>query len=172
MCNDVCFTHTGRSPQCSMCAVRWKDVGQSWLILATYRFVSATTQSSVNICQSQMQFKFIKVKVFSKLSSKHVQILPIKLKFNLINNLTKHSLRLITCKGGKRCQFSVFLPFHLTDVDILFCIFFAHQHHIKYQHLLKKKYVCPHPSCGRLFRLQKQLLRHAKHHTGTHTAHT
>ncbi|NXP83214.1 ZFP91 ligase, partial [Ramphastos sulfuratus] len=41
------------------------------------------------------------------------------------------------------------------------------QHHIKYQHLLKKKYVCPHPSCGRLFRLQKQLLRHAKHHTGT-----
>lgn len=41
-----------------------------------------------------------------------------------------------------------------------------HQHHIKYQHLLKKKYVCPHPSCGRLFRLQKQLLRHAKHHTG------
>ncbi|KAB0346769.1 hypothetical protein FD754_011626 [Muntiacus muntjak] len=42
------------------------------------------------------------------------------------------------------------------------------QHHIKYQHLLKKKYVCPHPSCGRLFRLQKQLLRHAKHHTGLH----
>ncbi|XP_010219709.1 PREDICTED: LOW QUALITY PROTEIN: E3 ubiquitin-protein ligase ZFP91-like [Tinamus guttatus] len=41
------------------------------------------------------------------------------------------------------------------------------QHHIKYQHLLKKKYVCPHPSCGRLFRLQKQLLRHAKHHTDT-----
>ncbi|KAG8006138.1 E3 ubiquitin-protein ligase ZFP91 [Nibea albiflora] len=40
------------------------------------------------------------------------------------------------------------------------------QHHIKYQHLLKKKYVCDHPSCGRLFRLQKQLLRHAKHHTG------
>ncbi|XP_059410334.1 zinc finger protein 692-like isoform X5 [Carassius carassius] len=39
------------------------------------------------------------------------------------------------------------------------------QHHIKYQHLMKKKYVCPHPSCGRLFRLQKQLLRHAKHHT-------
>ncbi|XP_028311598.1 E3 ubiquitin-protein ligase ZFP91 isoform X2 [Gouania willdenowi] len=39
------------------------------------------------------------------------------------------------------------------------------QHHIKYQHLLKKKYVCSHPSCGRLFRLQKQLLRHAKHHT-------
>ncbi|XP_061840404.1 uncharacterized protein zfp91 isoform X2 [Nerophis lumbriciformis] len=39
------------------------------------------------------------------------------------------------------------------------------QHHIKYQHLLKKKYVCPHPNCGRLFRLQKQLLRHAKHHT-------
>ncbi|KAM9399385.1 uncharacterized protein ACWYII_031581 [Salvelinus alpinus] len=39
------------------------------------------------------------------------------------------------------------------------------QHHIKYQHLLKKKFVCPHPSCGRLFRLQKQLLRHAKHHT-------
>lgn len=39
------------------------------------------------------------------------------------------------------------------------------QHHIKYQHMLKKKYVCPHPSCGRLFRLQKQLLRHAKHHT-------
>ncbi|KAF3697958.1 E3 ubiquitin-protein ligase ZFP91 [Channa argus] len=39
------------------------------------------------------------------------------------------------------------------------------QHHIKYQHLLKKKYVCEHPSCGRLFRLQKQLLRHAKHHT-------
>ncbi|XP_049577435.1 E3 ubiquitin-protein ligase ZFP91 [Syngnathus scovelli] len=39
------------------------------------------------------------------------------------------------------------------------------QHHIKYQHLLKKKYVCPHPTCGRLFRLQKQLLRHAKHHT-------
>ncbi|KAM8900242.1 uncharacterized protein AB9W97_010272 isoform 2-T4 [Spinachia spinachia] len=39
------------------------------------------------------------------------------------------------------------------------------QHHIKYQHLLKKKYVCNHPSCGRLFRLQKQLLRHAKHHT-------
>ncbi|XP_075698013.1 E3 ubiquitin-protein ligase ZFP91 isoform X2 [Rhinoderma darwinii] len=39
------------------------------------------------------------------------------------------------------------------------------QHHIKYQHLLKKKYVCPHPSCGRLFRLQKQLMRHAKHHT-------
>lgn len=39
------------------------------------------------------------------------------------------------------------------------------QHHIKYQHLLKKKYVCPYPSCGRLFRLQKQLLRHAKHHT-------
>lgn len=49
--------------------------------------------------------------------------------------------------------------------------FFAHQHHIKYQHLLKKKYVCPHPSCGRLFRLQKQLLRHAKHHTGEHTGH-
>lgn len=43
------------------------------------------------------------------------------------------------------------------------------QHHIKYQHLLKKKFVCPHPSCGRLFRLQKQLLRHAKHHTGKHT---
>lgn len=43
---------------------------------------------------------------------------------------------------------------------------FLSQHHIKYQHLLKKKYVCPHPSCGRLFRLQKQLLRHAKHHTG------
>lgn len=43
---------------------------------------------------------------------------------------------------------------------------FLFQHHIKYQHLLKKKYVCPHPSCGRLFRLQKQLLRHAKHHTG------
>ncbi|XP_069579903.1 E3 ubiquitin-protein ligase ZFP91-like [Brachyistius frenatus] len=39
------------------------------------------------------------------------------------------------------------------------------QHHIKYQHQLKKKYVCDHPSCGRLFRLQKQLLRHAKHHT-------
>ncbi|EHB18018.1 Zinc finger protein 91-like protein [Heterocephalus glaber] len=39
------------------------------------------------------------------------------------------------------------------------------QHHIKYQHLLKKKYVCPHPSCGRLFRLQKQLLRHAKRPT-------
>ncbi|XP_029943852.1 E3 ubiquitin-protein ligase ZFP91-like [Salarias fasciatus] len=39
------------------------------------------------------------------------------------------------------------------------------QHHIKYQHLLKKRYVCDHPSCGRLFRLQKQLLRHAKHHT-------
>ncbi|XP_051993775.1 E3 ubiquitin-protein ligase ZFP91-like isoform X1 [Xyrauchen texanus] len=39
------------------------------------------------------------------------------------------------------------------------------QHHIKYQHLMKKKYVCPYPSCGRLFRLQKQLLRHAKHHT-------
>ncbi|XP_056156389.1 E3 ubiquitin-protein ligase ZFP91-like [Lampris incognitus] len=39
------------------------------------------------------------------------------------------------------------------------------QHHIKYQHLLKKKYACNHPSCGRLFRLQKQLLRHAKHHT-------
>ncbi|XP_069836910.1 E3 ubiquitin-protein ligase ZFP91 [Dendropsophus ebraccatus] len=39
------------------------------------------------------------------------------------------------------------------------------QHHIKYQHLLMKKYVCPHPSCGRLFRLQKQLMRHAKHHT-------
>uniref|UniRef100_A0A3B4XIQ5 E3 ubiquitin-protein ligase ZFP91 n=1 Tax=Seriola lalandi dorsalis TaxID=1841481 RepID=A0A3B4XIQ5_SERLL len=39
------------------------------------------------------------------------------------------------------------------------------QHHIKYQHLLKKNYVCDHPSCGRLFRLQKQLLRHAKHHT-------
>lgn len=39
------------------------------------------------------------------------------------------------------------------------------QHHIKYQHQMKKKYVCPHPSCGRLFRLQKQLLRHAKHHT-------
>ncbi|XP_073808927.1 uncharacterized protein zfp91 isoform X6 [Danio rerio] len=39
------------------------------------------------------------------------------------------------------------------------------QHHIKYQHLMKKKYVCPHPTCGRLFRLQKQLLRHAKHHT-------
>nr|XP_020513937.2 E3 ubiquitin-protein ligase ZFP91-like [Labrus bergylta] len=39
------------------------------------------------------------------------------------------------------------------------------QHHIKYQHLLKKKYMCDHPSCGRLFRLQKQLLRHAKHHT-------
>ncbi|XP_074518079.1 uncharacterized protein LOC141784223 [Halichoeres trimaculatus] len=39
------------------------------------------------------------------------------------------------------------------------------QHHIKYQHMLKKKYVCDHPSCGRLFRLQKQLLRHAKHHT-------
>lgn len=32
--------------------------------------------------------------------------------------------------------------------------------------MLKKKYVCDHPSCGRLFRLQKQLLRHAKHHTG------
>lgn len=31
--------------------------------------------------------------------------------------------------------------------------------------MLKKKYVCDHPSCGRLFRLQKQLLRHAKHHT-------
>uniref|UniRef100_A0A3Q4AX13 C2H2-type domain-containing protein n=1 Tax=Mola mola TaxID=94237 RepID=A0A3Q4AX13_MOLML len=42
---------------------------------------------------------------------------------------------------------------------------YLQQHHIKYQHLLKKKYVCPHPSCGRLFRLQKQLLRHAKHHT-------
>ncbi|XP_034532172.1 LOW QUALITY PROTEIN: E3 ubiquitin-protein ligase ZFP91-like [Notolabrus celidotus] len=39
------------------------------------------------------------------------------------------------------------------------------QHHIKYQHMLKKKYVCDHPACGRLFRLQKQLLRHAKHHT-------
>ncbi|XP_041635465.1 E3 ubiquitin-protein ligase ZFP91-like isoform X2 [Cheilinus undulatus] len=39
------------------------------------------------------------------------------------------------------------------------------QHHIKYQHLLKKKYMCDFPSCGRLFRLQKQLLRHAKHHT-------
>nr|XP_057936430.1 E3 ubiquitin-protein ligase ZFP91-like [Doryrhamphus excisus] len=39
------------------------------------------------------------------------------------------------------------------------------KHHIKYQHLLKKKYVCPHPNCGTLFRLQKQLLRHAKHHT-------
>ncbi|XP_030018570.1 E3 ubiquitin-protein ligase ZFP91-like isoform X2 [Sphaeramia orbicularis] len=39
------------------------------------------------------------------------------------------------------------------------------QHHIKYQHMLKKEYVCDHPSCGRLFRLQKQLLRHAKHHT-------
>lgn len=46
-------------------------------------------------------------------------------------------------------------------------LLFSFQHHIKYQHLLKKKYVCPHPSCGRLFRLQKQLLRHAKHHTGT-----
>lgn len=39
------------------------------------------------------------------------------------------------------------------------------QHHMKYQHLLKKKFVCDHPSCGRLFRLQKQLLRHAKHHS-------
>ncbi|CAJ1086263.1 LOW QUALITY PROTEIN: E3 ubiquitin-protein ligase ZFP91-like [Xyrichtys novacula] len=39
------------------------------------------------------------------------------------------------------------------------------QHHIKYQHMLKKKYICDHPTCGRLFRLQKQLLRHAKHHT-------
>lgn len=39
------------------------------------------------------------------------------------------------------------------------------QHHIKYQHLLKKKFVCDYPSCGRLFRLQKQLMRHAKHHT-------
>ena len=46
------------------------------------------------------------------------------------------------------------------------------QHHIKYQHLLKKKYVCPHPTCGRLFRLQKQLLRHAKHHTGAQYKHT
>uniref|UniRef100_H2ZVB4 ZFP91 zinc finger protein, atypical E3 ubiquitin ligase n=1 Tax=Latimeria chalumnae TaxID=7897 RepID=H2ZVB4_LATCH len=45
------------------------------------------------------------------------------------------------------------------------------QHHIKYQHLLKKKYVCPHPSCGRLFRLQKQLLRHAKHHTAHRSEH-
>ncbi|KAF3822096.1 hypothetical protein GH733_007470 [Mirounga leonina] len=41
----------------------------------------------------------------------------------------------------------------------------AHPRYLQYQHLLKKKYVCPHPSCGRLFRLQKQLLRHAKHHT-------
>lgn len=47
-----------------------------------------------------------------------------------------------------------------------FCCLSSLQHHIKYQHLMKKKYVCPHPSCGRLFRLQKQLLRHAKHHTG------
>ncbi|XP_038656863.1 E3 ubiquitin-protein ligase ZFP91-like isoform X7 [Scyliorhinus canicula] len=39
------------------------------------------------------------------------------------------------------------------------------QHHMRYQHMLKKKYVCPHPSCGRLFRLQKQLLRHTKHHS-------
>lgn len=53
----------------------------------------------------------------------------------------------------------------------MICVYFcsAHQHHIKYQHLLKKKYVCPYPSCGRLFRLQKQLLRHAKHHTGKRT---
>lgn len=55
------------------------------------------------------------------------------------------------------------------NIYIFLFFFFAHQHHIKYQHLLKKKYVCPHPSCGRLFRLQKQLLRHAKHHTGTYT---
>lgn len=56
----------------------------------------------------------------------------------------------------------------LTDTSDLkpFCCFSLLQHHIKYQHLMKKKYVCPHPSCGRLFRLQKQLLRHAKHHTG------
>ncbi|XP_061840405.1 E3 ubiquitin-protein ligase ZFP91-like [Nerophis lumbriciformis] len=39
------------------------------------------------------------------------------------------------------------------------------KHHIKYQHLLKKKYVCPHPYCGTLFRLQRQLFRHAKQHT-------
>ena len=55
---------------------------------------------------------------------------------------------------------------------VLHNLCFPCQHHIKYQHLLKKKYVCPHPSCGRLFRLQKQLLRHAKHHTGTCAAQT
>lgn len=47
------FTHIGRSPQFSMCAAKWKDVGQCWLILATYRFVApprmhAHTQSSSN----------------------------------------------------------------------------------------------------------------------------
>lgn len=53
---------------------------------------------------------------------------------------------------------------HLNSVSC--SLMSSSQHHIKYQHLLKKKYVCDHPSCGRLFRLQKQLLRHAKHHTG------
>ena len=62
------------------------------------------------------------------------------------------------------------VTWHSVAVDMVWTpppLSLSSQHHIKYQHLLKKKYVCPHPSCGRLFRLQKQLLRHAKHHTGT-----
>nr|XP_033776051.1 LOW QUALITY PROTEIN: E3 ubiquitin-protein ligase ZFP91 [Geotrypetes seraphini] len=44
----------------------------------------------------------------------------------------------------------------------------AHPRYLQHQSIStssEEKYVCPHPSCGRLFRLQKQLLRHAKHHT-------
>lgn len=37
---DLCSAHTGRNPPCSTCAVRWKDVGQFLLILATCRCVS------------------------------------------------------------------------------------------------------------------------------------
>lgn len=121
---------------------------------------------------------------------------PGKLKFQLINSLITHSFveadnlwrrettlhtysrfaqNLNSFKQKAFLQWFFSLLVFLSNwcwYTVLHFLFLAHQHHIKYQHLLKKKYVCPHPSCGRLFRLQKQLLRHAKHHTGTHAAHT
>lgn len=121
-----------------MCAVRWKDVGRSWLIPATSRSVSADTQLH---SPSQISIIYLYWAVF----------IP---QWRIRN--VKHILHISE-------------SWKLKSVRCVCCL--APQHHIKYQHLLKKKYVCPHPSCGRLFRLQKQLLRHAKHHTGTSASH-
>lgn len=83
---------------------------------------------------------------------------------------TRHCLTLGLVLGALQYR-QMYLVSYLKTTEILLnsvscSIVSSSQHHIKYQHLLKKKYVCDHPSCGRLFRLQKQLLRHAKHHTG------
>lgn len=160
-----CPAPTGRSPRCSTCVVRWRGVAQSWLTLATCRSAIATvvvaiatmkrtSYSEIELCTNRVGVDFNSDFFF----------------FNACNWISISLPELAVEMELTPTQVnSIKLFFPVLRLSRWLSFSCNSQHHIKYQHLLKKKFVCPHPSCGRLFRLQKQLLRHAKHHTGKHT---